>query len=312
MTLQQWRYVLAVIDHGGFSKAADACFVSQPTLSAQIAKLENELGMDLIDRLSRPALPHPDALEIIDRARIAMRSLAALPSIASDMASSASGTLRIGVIPTLSPYLLPRFLRGFLDSFPDLHVEVTEAQSADVLDGIRAFDLDLGIMVPPDDLEGLVNRQLFFEEFVVFLPPGNENPGAIAINRLDRGELLLLAEGHCLRDQVVDLCGDLAVRKRSRVEFQTGSLDSLIALVDQGLGYTLLPELAVETLTEEQRDRCHVIAPTPPVREVGIMYHPAFVRPSLLEATADSVRAGLPPKVVGNAAAARIPWRHLQ
>lgn len=309
MTIQQWRYALAVIDEGSFSRAAEACFVSQPTLSSQIAKLEDELGLTLLDRLSRPVRPSPAASQIIDRARTAVQTLAAIPGMAEEYSSHISGTVRIGIIPTLSQYLLPLFLRDYLDAHPGLHLEITEAQSAAILKGLRTFDLDFGILALPEEREGLEHRSLFFEEFVVYLPTAGGNPGRIEITGLDRREMLLLAEGHCLRDQIVDLCGLTAERKSSRVEFETGSLESLISLVDQGLGYTLLPELATAGLTDEQKSRCHPIAPIAPVREIGMVYHPAYVRPSLLDATAAAISAGLPEKVRANTPARRVPWR---
>jgi LysR family hydrogen peroxide-inducible transcriptional activator len=309
MTIQQWRYVLAVIDHGGFSKAAEACFVSQPTLSSQIMKLEDELGIALFDRLVRPVQVSPAAEEFVERARSAIQSLAALPAMAADSGGNVSGALRVGVIPTVSQYLLPLFLRDFLDAHPELHIEITEAKSADILTAIRKFELDLGILAPPADQQGLRTRPLFYEEFLVYLPPGGGNPGRIEISGLDRKEMLLLAEGHCLRDQIVDLCSLRNERRKSRVEFETGSLESLIALVDQGLGYTLLPELAAATLDGEQRKRCHRIVPAAPVREIGMVYHPAFVRPSLLEKSAEAIVAGLPEKVRRNSAEHRVPWQ---
>lgn len=309
MTVQQWRYVLAVIDQGSFSKAAEACFVSQPTLSSQIAKMEDELGITLFDRLSRPVRPSPAAAEIIDRARTAVQSLAALPALAADKRSEIAGTARIGVIPTVSQYLLPLFLRAFLDAHPGLHLEISESQSTVILEAIRRFDLDFGILVPPAAPDGLEHRTLFYEEFVVYLPAGGGHADRIEITGLNQREMLLLAEGHCLRDQIVDLCGRTAERKKNRVEFETGSLESLIALVDQDLGYTLLPELATETLTEEQKRRCRPIAPVAPVREIAIVYHPAFIRPSLIEKTAAAILDGLPEKVRNNTGNTCVPWR---
>lgn len=309
MTIQQWRYVLAVIDEGGFSRAAEACFVSQPTLSSQIAKLEDELGISLLDRLSRPVRPSPAAADIIDRARTAVQSLAAIPGMAEEHADEVRGTGRIGIIPTLSQYLLPLFLRDFIDSHPGLHIEIAETQSAEILRAIRRFELDFGILALPEELDGLEHRSLFHEEFLVYLPPGGGQVERIEISGLNKNEMLLLAEGHCLRDQIIDLCGHAERRRNNRIEFQTGSLESLISLVDQGLGYTLLPELAAAKLSDEQSRRCYPISPTGPVREIGVVYHPAFVRPSLLAQLTEAITSGLPEKVRSNTAEHRLPWR---
>lgn len=308
VTIQQWRYTLAVIDHGSFSRAADACHVSQPTLSSQIAKLEDELGIVLLDRLSRPVRESPQANPLIERARTAIQSLSALPAMAADRGSALTGRLRVGIIPTLSQYLLPLFLREFIDEHPGLRVEVSELQSARVLDGLRDFALDLGILVPPARLDGLESRTLFHEKFLVYLPPGGKRAGQIELRGLDQGEMLLLTEGHCLRDQIIDLCGQNDSDRKSRVAFATGSLESLIALVDQELGFTLLPELVTPTLTGEQRGRCHEIAPKPPVREIAMVYHPAFVRPALLESAAQAILGNLPTEVRANGSGSAVFW----
>lgn len=309
MTIQQWRYVIAVVDHGGFSRAAEECFVTQPTLSSQIAKLEDELGLTLFDRLSRPVRPAPAAQEIIDRARTAIQTLASLPLIAAGQSSELSGTARVGIIPTLSQYLLPLFLREYVDAHRQLHLEISEAQSEAMLAALRRFDLDVAILALPAERKGLEHKTLFYEEFLVYLPPGASHPGRIDLRGLDRSEMLLLAEGHCLRDQIVDLCGLTEERRTSRVEFETGSLESLISLVDQGLGYTLLPELAAATLTRPQRRRCHRVAPAAPVREIGIVYHPAFARPSLVASLGEAITRSLPERVRANPGTSRVPWR---
>jgi LysR family hydrogen peroxide-inducible transcriptional activator len=309
MTVQQWQYVLSVIDEGSFSRAAAACFVTQPTLSIQIAKLEDELGLPLIDRLSRPLRAAPGAVDIIDRARTSLQLLGTIPELASERASDFRGRFSIGIIPTLSQYLLPRFLREFIDDHPGIHLEISELQSADILHGVRNFRLDLGILALPAEGEALVRRRLFYEEFLVYLPPGGGYRERIDITGLDRREMLLLAEGHCLRDQIVDFCGFSEERRSSRIKFETGSLESLISLVDQGLGYTLLPELAALGLSEDRKRRCRPLAPAAPVREIGAVHHPATARPLLASAVADAIVSSLPEKVRGNGSAHCIPWQ---
>lgn len=311
MTIQQIEYVLAVIDHGSFSKAADACFVTQPTLSSQIAKLEQELGIFLLDRLSRPVGPAPGAGEILQRARSAVKILHSIPALAEEKSSALSGELKVGIIPTLAPYLLPLFLENFMEKYPGLHLTFSELQSDIILEEIRDFRLDCGILALPAGAEGLDEIPLFFEEFTAYLPPGNRKSGRIEIRDLNRNELLLLNEGHCLRDQIIDLCGTSNERKHRKIEFETGSLESLIKLVDQGLGHTLLPELSVAGLNDERNSRVHPLGPEPPMRKIGLLFHPVYVRPKLLKYLSNAIIEGLPEHIRNRTTGKFLPWRRL-
>ncbi len=309
MTIQQIEYVLAVIEYGSFSRAAEACFVTQPTLSAQISKLENELGIFLLDRLRRPVGPAPGAEEIISRARTAITSLNLIPAIADEHRNSVSGELRVGVIPTLAQYLLPLFLETFLDRYRELTLKISELQSEDIIKGIKDFRLDCGIIALPSGVDELSEKTLFYEEFLVFLPPGNQKSGRIDIADLKREELLLLTEGHCFRDQVIDLCGSTADSGKARIEFETGSLESLKKLVNKGIGHTLLPELAIVDMNPEAGKRIHPLGPVTPSRKIGMISNPAYIRPKLLEILTDAIIDSLPPEIRNRESDTFLPWR---
>ena len=309
MTIQQFEYVLAVIDHGSFSGAAEACFVTQPTLSSQISKLERELGFQLLDRMSRPVRPAPGADGILERAGTAVRMMKSISGLAADLSDTVSGELKIGIIPTLSPYLLPLFLGDFLNGYPEVDVRISELPSDDILQGLRDFRLDCGILALPAGVPGLVEMPLFDEEFLLFLPPDRTMRGRIDIADLDRDELLLLSEGHCLRDQVLDLCGPSGPKKNRRVEFRTGCLESLKTLVNQGIGYTLLPELSVSGMDEDSRSRVHPLGPVTPYRRIGMISHPAGRRPKLQNLLAAGIIDCLPGDMPTRKADTFLPWR---
>jgi len=311
MTIQQLQYVLAVVEKGNFTQAAEACFVTQPTLSIQIAKLEEELGKKLLDRLSKPVGIAPGAEEIIERARFALQMLHSMSQIADDQRDDETGTLSVGIIPTLSQYLLPLFLRDFLESHPRLHLRISEKRSSEIIADIKAFRLDCGILALPVGKEGLIEDFLFHEEFLAYMPPGKKIDDILTLARLDLHEMLLLTEGHCLRDQIVDICGSPERRLESRLEFETGSLESLKRLVDQGLGFTLLPELSAAGFDGERRGRVKSLSPVPPMRRIGLVYNPAFSRPALLKTLERTILERLPPKVRENGGAFSVPWKRL-
>lgn len=309
MTIQQLEYVQAVIKHGSFSKAAEACFVTQPTLSSQISKLERELGLYLLDRMRRPVGPAPGTGEILERARSAIQQLKTIPILAAEYHESVAGELRIGIIPTLSQYLLPLFLDRYLEAYPDVKVKISELKSDDILNSVLNSELDCGILALPTGAEGLMEHPLFYEEFYVYFGPGDQEKGRININDLSRDELLLLTDGHCLRDQVVDLCGPPSTRRNHRVEFETGSLESLKCLVEQGMGYTLLPELSLSEISGDKRCRVHPLGPVPPVRRIGMVSHPAFLRPKLHTSFSDAILDGLPEAIRNKKVNSFLPWR---
>jgi LysR family transcriptional regulator, hydrogen peroxide-inducible genes activator len=311
MTIQQWDYVLAVIEYGNFTRAAEACFVTQPTLSIQISKLEDELGMKLLNRISSPVSGAPGAEEIIRRSRSALRLIQSIPGIAEDLQGDLSGTLSVGVIPTLSQYLLPLFLSQFLAEYPGLHLQISEKPSSDIIADIKDFRLDCGILALPVGKEGLVEERLFDEEFMVYMPPGRKREESVSLARLDLNDILLLTEGHCLRDQILDICGSPEKRQDLRLEFETGSLESLKKLVDQGLGFTLLPELSTAGLDEEQKARVIPLSPVPPMRQIGLVFHPACSRPGLVRKLAAALVKELPEKVRQNKTGFPVPWKKL-
>ncbi|MFW5880123.1 MAG: hydrogen peroxide-inducible genes activator [Spirochaetota bacterium] len=315
MTIQQLQYVITVVETGSFSKAADECFVTQPTLSAQVRKLERELGTVLLDRSRKPVLPTESGRELLARGREALRLIRQIPETIHSREQEISGRMRVGIIPTLSQYLLPRFLKPFLAAHPRVRVQVYETLSDRIIDDLRIYKLDVGILSLPTGASGLEERSLFHEEFVGYFPNGYELsqgvplPTVLTLGELRWEEMLLLAEGHCFRDQAVNICRRQEMGVGGRLEFETGSLESLKRLVEQGLGYTLLPELAVPDLAEEFRGNVRRLAEPRPTREIGALVHPGFGKRRLLAALETAIVDCLPPKVRANSGSNRVPWR---
>jgi LysR family hydrogen peroxide-inducible transcriptional activator len=246
MNLRDLTYLVALADYRHFGRAADASFVSQPTLSTQIKKLEAELGVTLIDRAPRKVLLTDAGEQIVARARNVLHEIAQIKSIARQQQDPESGTLRLGIFPTLGPYLLPHVLDRLRTSLPRLELLLTEEKTESLLKRLHAGQLDAAILAQPIHDAGLRAEFLFEEPFVLATPSGHALAGkpALKVADLAHQQLLLLEEGHCLRDQALEVCHLSNASERS--EFRATSLETLRQMVAMNVGITLLPVLAVQ------------------------------------------------------------------
>lgn len=296
MTLTQLEYILAVADTGSFSHAARQCHVTQPTLSMQIQKLEDELGVILFDRTKQPIRATSIGEEILAQARLVVKGSQHLKEIVDDGKGSMRGELRIGIIPTLAPYLLPLFLKKMKDVYKNLHLTFEELQTEVMVEKIRSHSLDLGIVVTPIDDLNIANHVLFYEPFLAYFSKGHAllNKRSIDEKDLSADDVLLLNEGHCFRAQSLSLC-----RSRKQIlssdktfSFESGSLETLKKLVDQGESFTLLPWLATYDVADNKRLR--PFSDPVPTREVSLIHGPHFQRKALLKALIENIKRNLP------------------
>ena len=292
MNFQQLEYILAVEEHQSFSRAADARFISQPALSMMIQKLEEELDVKIFDRSKQPIIPTDPGHAILEQARVILREVSKLHEITRQQRETLGGNLSIGIIPTLAPYLLPFFLQPFLQKFPAVHLKIYEYTTENIVERLKKGQLDAGLLVTPLPQAFLNEQPLFYEGFYVYahdeyakhyLLPEDINPD----------ELWLLEEGHCLRSQILNLC-ELRKQSNAQLEFEAGSIDTLMKMVDHQSGVTIIPELATLTLSDEQRKRLRPFAPPVPVREVSLVTHRDFVKKSLIEALKAEILGNLP------------------
>lgn len=246
MNLRDLQYLVAVADHRHFGRAAQACFVSQPTLSMQLKKLEAELGAELVERSPRQVMLTATGQAIAARARDILAEAEAIRGLARQARDPRSGTLRLGAFPTLAPYLLPHVVPTLGRRLPDLELLLVEDKTAVLLDQLRSGRLDAAVLALPVDDEALVAEPLFREDFVLAVPAGHPlaaGTGAVAPSALAGERVLLLAEGHCLRDQALAVCR--LVGGQEYDEFRATSLETLRHMVGAGVGVTLLPMLSV-------------------------------------------------------------------
>lgn len=302
MTLTQLEYIIAVDTYRHFSTAADTCHVTQPTLSMQIQKLEDELGVLVFDRSKQPVVPTETGLLILAQAREVIQAARRIPEIVQDTNNDLSGELRLGIIPTLAPYLLPYFIGSFIEKRPAVTIQIQELMTEHIVERLRTGMLDVGLVVTPLQESGLYEQPLFHEPFVLYT--SDNQPIAekeiVSIADLHHEGLWLLTEGHCFRDQVMNLCG--SERKANgfthSLQYETGSLETLIKLIDKQDGFTLLPYLATLDLDETRRKRLRPFADPQPVREVSLVVHRRFLKRKLIETLQREIITHLPKELL--------------
>ena len=292
MNLQQLQYIVAVADTGQFSKAARQCHVTQPTLTMMVRKLEDELGMTIFQRRSQPTRPTVEGIALIDQARVVLREAGQFKELVKELRTGTSGTYRIGIIPTLAPYLLPLFLARFADEHPEARLTIDERKTSRILKALRHGQLDIGIMAGPVVGDDLGTITLFHEPFLTYLPDGHALLRQKRISRKDlrKAPLWVLSEGHCLRNQALSVCQHPSSAGHDNILYSTGSIETLKRMVSSGSGITLVPELSV---TDGERNVRRFVAPEP-VREVILVVRKPFVRRKALEALVTMIRASVP------------------
>ncbi len=295
VTLQELRYLVAVADEQHFERAAELCHVSQSTLSAQLKKLEDQLDVMLFDRSQRQAAPTPVGREIIAQARLVLEEARKIQAIALRGLDPMQGVLRVGVIPTLGPYLMPHLLPPIRAAYPKLRLFLREDLTDQLLRQLRGGELDLLLMALPVRHEGLETLALFEEPFRVALPVGHPLAERDRLRESDLEDygILLLEEGHCLRDQALAICQSPRVIE----EFTASSLETLRQMVAAGIGLTLLPELAIRLDSEmayRQLIEIRPFAPPAPSRTIGLAWRRQFPRQATIGALVEVVQHHLP------------------
>ena len=297
MTLQQLEYIVAVHKEKSFSKAADKCFVTQPTLSMQIHKLEEGLGMVIFDRSKQPAMATSLGKEIIAIAQDVLKDTKRIHELVEDAKGQVSGDLRIGIIPTVAPYLVPMFLTSFLEQYPKVNLILEEMPTDDIVKNLKVDLLDAGILVTPlSDLQ-IKETPMYYEPFVAYVSPssGMYAHEMLSPKDMDLSEIWLLNEGHCMQSQVINLCYE---RKKRRLvpnfEYRAGSIETLRKMVELNEGATLLPALALMDLQENQMKMVRRFEDPEPVREISMVTHRNYVKRGLLNALLSCIKTHIP------------------
>ncbi len=301
MTLQDLRYVVTLAEARNFARAAKACYVSQPTLSTQIKKLEDELGLALFERTNKRVMPTPAGFELIAQARVVLEEAEKLRQMAQQALDPMAGPLRLGVIPTLGPYLLPHLVPQLRADYPRLSLYLREDLTANLIKRLRAGSLDAILLALPVRTDGLELIELFREPFVMALPKDSPMAGKSEVMETDLMgvPLLLLEDGHCLRDQALAVCG--LPQPRGTEDFRASSLETLRQMVAAGVGCTLLPALAADTVgtggtklaSERLIELRSFVAPVP-YRTIGLAARRGFPRMEMVRAFAELIKRQAP------------------
>lgn len=290
MNLQQLEYIVAVDTYRHFVLASEKCFVTQPTLSMQIQKLEAELGIKIFDRTKQPVIPTEIGASIISQARVILREARTLKEIIADQKNSMTGELRIGIIPTLAPYLLPPLFKNIRQKYPQLNLVIKETITEEIIHELKNNRLDCGIVVTPLNDGAIKEDVLFYEELFVYTSKKNAlfDKKYVLASELDPHQLWLLEEGHCFRSQVLNLC---ELRKYSDVHFkyETGNIETLKRMVDKSDGFTILPELAVMEFATSQLKFVKKLKEPSPAREVSIVTHRDHIKTKLIKTLREEI-----------------------
>lgn len=305
MNLQQLEYIIALDIHRNHARAAESCNVTQPTLSMMVKKLEEELGVKIFDK-GQPLKPTKSGEIIISRARQITQDIRNLTEFIKSEKDSIDGEYRLGVIPTLAPYLLPRFLNEFLEKHPGVSFTVMELQTAEIIRLLKTGRLDMAILVTPIDDREIREVPIFYEPILLYTAENLKyyEQDKINLKSLSFDNLLLLEEGHCFRGQVENLCASRGKKINSQLNYQSGSFETLKAMVDNNYGYTLIPELAVNVRSKHVK---RFVSPEP-VREVSLAVHNGFVKENLLIKMRKAILKCIPANFKKNEKYIRVPW----
>jgi len=290
MTLTQLEYIVALDTHRHFALAAEKCFITQPTLSMQIQKLEEELGVKIFDRTKQPVIPTEIGTNIIRQARITLRQAHLIKQMINDQKDTLSGDLRMGIIPTLAPYLLPSLYKSMQDKYPQLNLIIKESITEDVIYELKNNRLDCGIVVTPLKDPSIKEDILFYEELFVYVSKKNALSGKkyVLASEIDPNELWLLEEGHCFRSQVLNIC-ELKKSSDFHFKYETGNIETLKRMVDKSNGITILPELAVMEFSKARLKLVKRLKQPSPAREVSLVTHRDHIKTKLIKTLREEI-----------------------
>jgi len=312
ITLTQLEYIVAVDTYRHFGKAAESCFITQPTLSMQIKKLEEDMEIIIFDRSKQPLIPTDIGQRIIEQARIVLKQADEINNIVKDHKNQVSGMLRIGIIPTLAPYLLPIFIGRYKKKYPNIFIKVTEATTDNIITLLNKDLIDVGILVTPLNEDKIIEKPVFYEEMLIYVNSTHKlhSQKEITLKDIATPEIWLLSDGHCFRDQVINLCSYLGTTdSQLPFHFEAGSLETLMNIVDHEGGLTLIPELAKATMSKKRAYNVRQFTDIKPLREVSLVYSRHFAKHKLISLLWNEMRESIPKEMLTPDRGTIVKWR---
>lgn len=302
MNIQQLEYIIAVDNFRHFAKAAEASFVTQPTLSMMTQKLEEELGVKIFDRSQLPVQPTPIGVQIINQARVIVSQVKQIKEIIQEEKGIVKGVFKLGIIPTIAPYLLPRLMVRHEENGFDIELVIEESATHQIIDGLLNGALDGAILATPLKNDKIKEYPIYYEKFYAYVSPRETSLYAkkeLEEDDLNINRLWLLEEVHCFRSQILRICN---TRKRknshSLFTYEAGSIGTLINIVDNNRGLTIIPEMAIEQLNDKQKQNIRPLKGISPVREISLVTRKEFLRERVLSIIVDEVKKAVPAELV--------------
>lgn len=302
MNFQQLEYIIAIDTYRHFATAAEKSFVTQPTLSMMIQKLEDELKVKIFDRSKQPVVPTIVGEKIINQARIVLHEAKKIKEIACNDEHAVSGEFKLAIIPTLAPYLLPLFIRKFMRKHPLVKLIVTEMVTEQIIDNLKKGSIDAGLLVTPLNESTIYELSLFYEPFWAYISEKEKlfDKKYVLPADINPDNLWLLEEGHCFRSQILNLCELKKKSETSHFEYAAGSIETLIKLVNQESGITIIPELATLDMSAKQKKHLRAFKSPVPVREVSLVTHRYFHKENIIKALSKEIKLSVPEAMLQN------------
>ncbi|MBQ4632361.1 MAG: LysR family transcriptional regulator [Prevotella sp.] len=297
MNIQQLEYIVALDKYRHFVKAAESCNVSQPTLSSLVQKLEHELDITIFDRSTHPIRTTEIGDKIIAQARVILYNIAQLKEMTIHEKDVCMGQIRIGVIPTVAPYILPKLFKQMHSDNPQIDLKVSEMRTAVIIDMLQKAQLDMAILATPLEQDDILEIPLYYEKFLAYVSP-QENlykEEEIDAHLLPTENLWVLKEGHCMRNQVFNFCDTKPMFSST---YEAGSIDTLVKIVDENGGYTIIPELHLPLLSNEQRTNVRPLKEPVPVREISLVIRNDFVKERMLNIIVNAIKKIIPEEMI--------------
>ncbi len=290
MTIIQLQYLIEVANCGSFSAASEHCFVTQPSLSMQVKALEEELGVVLLDRSKKPVIPTEAGAVVIAQAQETLKAYNTIRESVAELKGETAGKLRLGVIPTIAPYLLHKFIPDFVKRYPRVELEIREMVTGDIIEALRRDKIDAALVASGTCGEGIIERDLFSDRFYASVSPSTPlfERSNIRIEDIDLKDLVILSAGNCMRDQIIELC-QAKRQMPSHFSFESGSLETLMRIVDCTQALTIIPEMAIDFIPEHRRDRVKQLAKGATSRKISVAVRRTYVKSSIIKALNDTI-----------------------
>lgn len=312
ISLIQMEYIVAVDTYRHFVTAAEKCFVTQPTLSMQVKKVEEELGVILFDRTKQPVMTTDIGIRVVEQARIILHESVKIKDIIQEHFNTVSGELKIGIIPSLAPYLLPLFIGSLAKNYPGLEIQVKELITDKVVEELKMGMIDVGIIVTPLKEEGIIEKPLFYEGIKIYTNPQHAfiKQMEIDLNEIETPDIWLLSQGHCFRHQVVNLCSyQTEGLQKLPFKYESESIETIKKIVDREGGLTLLPELSLDDLSEARKKQVKNFKGIDPLREVSLVFIRNFAKKQILKVLEEEVKTSVPQEMLDKSRGTIVEWK---